>query len=424
MALTRKEINVVMKAEYPLNLLYMIQNKLDGRKVKINVENVTEDMLRGLEYALSLLDTRGADILRMKYLKRMTTTEMVEIVGVKSVNSLADSAVNRLTKPSMLGYIVYGKQGFERMLSQYESNLPDSVLDQSIDDIEVSAYVHMTMNELHLETLRELTYLMPGTLQTITEKLSPMNIDEISKFFKALGENHPVWSLAEKEEKSYPNDAPKEGDLYKTIILGGKTIEIRYQRYEDFDPEHQIDYEVKMFEDNPEYTVDGFAFRNAQDEVCPYLVPKDGNCDGNFTCESCAYLSDRVEHIGICGCTAKRQRGAKTPLTGKTMSIAVVGELPVAQAIVNDEYKDVQFDHYENTGDLSVICQKQNTCYDIILVRCDVADALEGMQLVSKYKVNDKKVETPTVLISEPPTYTSELALAELVTSIAKKLNK
>ena len=142
MALTRKEINVVMKAEYPLNLLYMIQNKLDGRKVKINVENVTEDMLRGLEYALSMLDTRGADILRMKYLKRMTTTEMVEIVGVKSVNSLADSAVNRLTKPSMLGYIVYGKQGFERMLSQYESNLPDSVLDQSIDDIEVSAYVH------------------------------------------------------------------------------------------------------------------------------------------------------------------------------------------------------------------------------------------------------------------------------------------
>ena len=59
-----------------------------------------------------------------------------------------------------------------------------------------------------------------------------------------------------------------------------------------------------------------------------------------------------------------------------------------------------------------------------ILVRCDVADALEGMQLVSKYNVNDKKVETPTVLISEPPRYTSELALAELVTSIAKKLNK
>ena len=60
----------------------------------------------------------------------------------------------------------------------------------------------------------------------------------------------------------------------------------------------------------------------------------------------------------------------------------------------------------------------------LILVRCDVADALEGMQLVSKYNVNDKKVETPTVLISEPPTYTSELVLAELVTTIAKKLNR
>lgn len=106
------------------------------------------------------------------------------------------------------------------------------------------------------------------------------------------------------------------------------------------------------------------------------------------------------------------------------MSVAVVGELPVAQAIILDEYKDTDFVHYESTGDLSIICQKQNAGYDLILVRCDAAEALEGMQIVSKYKVNDKKVETPTVLISEPPTYTSELALAELVISIAKKLNK
>ncbi len=88
MALTRKEINAVMKAEYPINLLHIIQSRIDGRKLKIDVNNVTEDMLCGLEHALSMLDTRGADILRMKYLKRMTTTEIVEIAGVKSVTHL------------------------------------------------------------------------------------------------------------------------------------------------------------------------------------------------------------------------------------------------------------------------------------------------------------------------------------------------
>lgn len=425
MALTRKEINAVMKAEYPINLLHIIQSQLDGRKVRINVNNVTEDMRRGLDHALSMLDTRGADIIRMKYLKKMTTTEMVEIVGVKSVNTLADSAVYRLTKPSALGYIVHGKQGFERLLSQYESKLPDSVLDQSIDNMDISEYVRWAMKMLHFNTLRELTYLSSGALQVITEKLSPVHIDEISRFYKALGEKHPVWSLAERVEKNYPNENPKEGDLYKTILFGGKQIEIKYQRYDDLYPDNPVDYEVKLFGDNPEYTVDGFAFRNAQDEICPYLIPEDGKSERNFTCENCAYLSsDRVEFIGICGCTAKRQRGAKTPLTGKTMNIAVVGELPVAQAIVLDEYKDVNFVHYENTADLSVICQKQNISYDLILVHCVVADALEGMQLVSKYKVNDKKVETPTVLISEPPTYTSELALAELIKAIAKKLNR
>lgn len=425
MALTRKEINAVMKAEYPINLLHIIQSRLDGRKVKIDINNVTEDMLRGLDYALSMLDARGADIIRMKYLKKMTTTEIVEIVGVKSVNSLADSAVHRLTKPSMLGYIIYGKQGFEKLLSEYESKLPDSVLDQSIDDMDISAYVSWSMKELHLDTLRELTYLLPGTLQAISDKLSPMHIDEICRFYKALGEKHPVWSLADRVEKNYPNENPKEGDLYKTILLGGKQIDIKYQRYGELSSDSLIDYEIKMFEDNPEYTVDGFAFRNAQDEICPYLISKDGKVERNFTCENCAYLSsERVEYIGICGCTAKRQRGVKQALTGKKMSVAVVGELPVAQAIILDEYKDTDFVHYESTGDLSIICQKQNAGYDLILVRCDAAEALEGMQIVSKYKVNDKKVETPTVLISEPPTYTSELALAELVISIAKKLNK
>lgn len=424
MALTRKEINAVMKADYPLNLLYMIQNQLDGRVVKIDIEHLTEDNLAGLEYALSMLDERGASLIRMKYQKRMTTTEIVDVVGVKSVNSLTDSAVHRLTKPSMLGYIVYGKQGFEKLLSEYESKLPDFILDQEIEKPDISPYVKWTAQELHLTTLREITYLLPGTLQVITEKISPMYIDEVSKFYKSLGEAHPVWSLADKKEKTYPTKEPHEGDLYKTITLGGKKIDIKYQRYDDLDPEYRISYEVKCFADNPEYTEDGFAFRNGQDDACPYLIPRDGDKDRNFTCDTCAYLSDRIEHIGICGCTAKRERGAKTPMTGKEMRIAVVGELPVAQAIVLDEYKDVTFDHYENTGDMSISCKKQNIRYDVILVQCDEGEVLEDMQLVSRYKVNGKRVETPVTLISEPPTYISELQLAKLIVSIAKKLNK
>lgn len=424
MALTRKEINAVMKADYPLNLLYMIQNQLDGRVVKIDIEHLTEDNLAGLEYALSMLDERGASLIRMKYQKRMTTTEMVDAVGVKSVNSLTDSAVHRLTKPSMLGYIVYGKQGFEKLLSEYKSKLPDAFLDQPIEDLKLSAYVQWATRELHMSTLREITYLLPGTLQAITEKLSPMHIDELSKFFISIGEKHPVWSLADKKEKIYPTKEPHEGDLYKTITLGGKKIDIKYQRYDDLDPEYRISYEVKCFADNPEYTEDGFAFRNGQDDACPYLIPRDGDKDRSFTCDTCAYLSDRIEHIGICGCTAKRERGAKTPMTGKEMRIAVVGELPVAQAIVLDEYKDVTFDHYENTGDMSISCKKQNIRYDVILVQCDEGEVLEDMQLVSKYKVNGEKVETPVTLISEPPTYTSELQLAKLITTIGKKLNK
>jgi len=423
MALTKKEIYAVKKAEYPLNLLYMIQNQLDGRKTEIDIKHLTDDMREGLEYALTLLDERGASILRMKYKEKMTTTEIVEVIGVKSVNSLADSAIHYLTKLPMIGYIIYGKEGFTQRLAVYRSKIPDVLLDKPLAEIPFKAGAQLAFGYLGVEYLRELVYLSDEMLLKVA-KLAPTYASATSIFLKELNIKHPFWSLLDKKEKTYANDDPKEGELCKTITLGGKNIDIRYERFEEVDLEHPIMAEVKNFVEQPEYTKDGFAFRNDLDDACPYMIPKDGKDNRGGSCDGCAYLSDQVDFIGICGCTAKRQRGVKTPLTGKEMRVAVVGELPVAMAIIKDEYADVRFDHYESAGDMSVTRKKENIRYDIILIRSADADSLEEMTLVSKYKCNGEAVQTPVKLISDPPSYVAELELAELVVSVAKKLNK
>ena len=424
MALTRKEITAMRKAEYPLNLLYMVQNCLDGKAVEINTKAITEDMIRGLEYALSMLDERGAKILKKKYEEKLTTTELVEMFGVKSVNTIADSAVHKLSKPPMIGYIVYGKDRFDKMLAEYRSTIPDVLLDKPLEDLEIYPGARWAFRDLGITTLKEIVYPTDELLIKIADALSYMNIESIQKFLREMNIVHPLWSLVDKKEKSYPNAHPQAGDLYKTITLGGTDVDIRYMDYDEENLGVEIDYEVKTFEEHPEYTKDGFAFRNSQDDTCDYYIPREEDSVRNHGCEACAYLSDRNNFIGVCGCTARRQRGVKTPLTGKEMHVAIVGELPVAQEIILDEYKNVIFHHYESAADMSVIRQKNDLRFDLVLIRCNEIEAFGDSGLIIAHKVNGKTVQTPVRLISEPPSYEAELDVAGTVVSIAKKINR
>ena len=421
MALTRKEIMAMRKAEYPLNLLYMIQNQLDGRVVEINIENITEDMIRGLDFALSMIDDRGAKILKMKYEERLTTTELVEIFCVKSVNSIADVAVHKLSKPPMIGYIAYGKDGFEKMLDEYRSAIPDALLDKPLEELEPSVGAQWAIETMGVTSLEELVYPSRELLVRLaTERFSTIRFEAVQAFLAGLGIRHPLWSLVERKEKSYPNKHPQAGDLYKTVTIGGTEIDIRYRDYDELDLGHSIDYEVKLFDENPEYTKDGFALRNGQDEVCDYFIQKDERSERHYGCESCSYLSDRNNQIGVCGCTGCRQRGVKTPLAGREIHVAVVGELPVAEAIIRDEYENAVFHRYESAADMSVIREKQGLRLELVLIRCNDAEVLGSCGFTSIYKLGGEDVKVPVRLISEPPSYEAELDIAESIVSIAK----
>lgn len=216
----------------------------------------------------------------------------------------------------------------------------------------------------------------------------------------------------------------KEGDLYKIVEVAGKKFDIRYERLEDPDPEDPdaLVPHLFLFEENPEYTKDGFAFRNKFDSVCPYLKPKDHDFY-NHECERCVYLSETVEYIGVCRCTGMKLRGAKTPREGREMIIAVVGELPVAEKIILDEYKNVRFDRYDTASNMSFIRAKQSIADDLILIRCELGENLENMELIGAYTNGGETVNTPVRLICEPPSVAAEAELVQLVNKLADELN-
>ncbi len=97
---------------------------------------------------------------------------------------------------------------------------------------------------------------------------------------------------------------PREGDIFKVILLGGKKFEIRYGYYEDY--ERETGEPIPIYPDfikDPCMTEDGRPFVTQMQELCEY-----GTSD--FTdgfCVDCKYFTEGDELIGICNCNETKR---------------------------------------------------------------------------------------------------------------------
>ena len=99
----------------------------------------------------------------------------------------------------------------------------------------------------------------------------------------------------------------KEGDLFKVIVLYGKSFEIRYGFYEECDRYTQHAEPVEIypnFKVNPQYTDDGIPFVTAMQNPCNHF---EGKLDENSVCGDCAFYRHGDELLGICGCFKNRK---------------------------------------------------------------------------------------------------------------------
>lgn len=96
------------------------------------------------------------------------------------------------------------------------------------------------------------------------------------------------------------NNAPREGELYKSVSVFGRTFELKYGYYSDSDRKYEPDIIYPNFIENPEYTDDGRPFVTAMQEPCKEFSDKRGE---DSTCGDCSYYNKGTELIGICVCS-------------------------------------------------------------------------------------------------------------------------
>ena len=89
----------------------------------------------------------------------------------------------------------------------------------------------------------------------------------------------------------------RDGDLYRTIRLNGKEIEIRYGFYEEFERGHHDPVPIyPNLKTEPIYDEDGAPYVTAMQDVCSRF---EGG-DPELGCYSCKHYKEREELIGVC----------------------------------------------------------------------------------------------------------------------------
>ena len=100
----------------------------------------------------------------------------------------------------------------------------------------------------------------------------------------------------------------KEGDFYKTITAHGKSFDIYYGYYEDWERESPNCKPLEMypnFIETPVYTDKGIPFVTGMQKACDYFK---GERDEDSTCIFCAHYEKCEELLGICKCPKRRKK--------------------------------------------------------------------------------------------------------------------
>jgi hypothetical protein len=130
---------VFLKEEYPRNLLLYIGYRWE---IELPTE-LTSDILAGINYAISLLDSREQQLIRMRFMEGQSLSSIGKVFGVKAerVRQIETRCVRRLRMPDCHEYICHGIHGTMQRRSEiaYKKGFDEGYKEgyrQALDDAE------------------------------------------------------------------------------------------------------------------------------------------------------------------------------------------------------------------------------------------------------------------------------------------------
>lgn len=150
----------LVEEEYPHNILYTIEKM--SRSEYTMPQNLTCDICDGIEYAISCLTQREKDIIRWRYVERKSFDDIGSAYGITGnrISQIDRKTMCKLSSPPLVGYLIYGKEGFENRLQMSKrenmERLPEEVLDKSITELWVSMNIKRSLFRIGCKTINDI----------------------------------------------------------------------------------------------------------------------------------------------------------------------------------------------------------------------------------------------------------------------------
>lgn len=150
----------LVEEEYPHNILYTIEKM--SRSEYTMPQNLNCDICDGIEYAISCLTQREKDIIRWRYVERKSFDDIGSTYGITGnrISQIDRKTMCKLSSPPLVGYLIYGKKGFENRLQMSKpenmERLPEEVLDKSITELWVSMNIKRSLFRIGCKTINDI----------------------------------------------------------------------------------------------------------------------------------------------------------------------------------------------------------------------------------------------------------------------------
>lgn len=194
----KDRLRAAFKEPYPRNLFLTLAEDR-WYDIQIDIDNVTSDMIEGLEYAISTLPPRDQKIIRMRYAEKMTFTAIgkeFDVTGER-IRTVEHRALIRLHRPPLIGYIKYGKLGYEEHCAKIEEERKKRY-DEEKYQIRI---INMDMPIRVQNRLIAKGYDIVMDIAKLTEKeildikyLGRKGIIDVATALEAIGVTDTVWS--------------------------------------------------------------------------------------------------------------------------------------------------------------------------------------------------------------------------------------
>jgi len=183
---------------YPQNLIITLADGL------IDTFEVTEDIQAGLDFALSTLTDVEREVLKLRYEDRLTYAQ-IGAVRERSKNGARDTETNafrKLRRPPMIGYILYGKKGFEEKdyIFHWPWQDPPPKPEPPSSDVLKIPFEELDFSIRSFNNLRRAGYEFVGDIVNLTYEeiqaipyLPPKNCNEIAWKLWHLGLKNTCW---------------------------------------------------------------------------------------------------------------------------------------------------------------------------------------------------------------------------------------